>query len=536
MIRILILIHAIFLLSANILFSQVNLEWTARYYGLNVLAMALDSTGNIIVTGGDNESPSGFVTVKFNSSGQFVWATRFSGGQTVVAQPRSIGVDIQGNIYVGAYDVTYILLMYNSNGVQQWSKRYKGNGSGLSELVDLVIDNAGNIVVTGSIDNITSSRDIGTVKYNTSGDSIWVRNYTVNNNTLDWAEAMDISNKGLINVTGYSTLLIGANEFLTLSYNSNGSLRWARTWNGLSTRWDIPYDVASDKNGNVYVTGYSIRDTAYLDDIATLKYDSLGNLKWVRYYDTTIVNRQQCSYFIKIDPFGDVIVAGYSVINNYDYCTLKYDSSGNFKWVNTYNGLADREDFLNDLAVDKLGGVYVTGVTKDVINRNRMTTIKYDKNGNQQWLKKYPDYDTLSSGAKIIVDKNLDVYIAGTMQAPGGQNGIVLKYSQLTSISQISNEIPDKYKLYQNYPNPFNPFTKIKYEIQKNSIVQLKVFDMLGKEVQTLVNEAQNAGTYETSFNGQGLSSGTYIYELKVLNQDGLSTDFKEVKRMVLLK
>jgi hypothetical protein len=113
---------------------------------------------------------------------------------------------------------------------------------------------------------------------------------------------------------------------------------------------------------------------------------------------------------------------------------------------------------------------------------------------------------------------------------------VTIKYSQPTSISQISKDVPERYKLFQNYPNPFNSSTRIKYEIQKNSMVQLKVYDMLGKEIQTLVSEEQNAGTYETSFNGQNLSSGIYIYEIQVINKDGNSNTYREVKRMVLLK
>ena len=98
--------------------------------------------------------------------------------------------------------------------------------------------------------------------------------------------------------------------------------------------------------------------------------------------------------------------------------------------------------------------------------------------------------------------------------------------------------MPSVYLLSQNYPNPFNPITKIKYEIpgqsalggrNDNPFVTLKVYDILGREVATLVNEEKPAGTYEVEFDGTSLPSGVYFYQLKAGN-------YSETKKMVLLK
>ena len=108
--------------------------------------------------------------------------------------------------------------------------------------------------------------------------------------------------------------------------------------------------------------------------------------------------------------------------------------------------------------------------------------------------------------------------------------------SELTALENISNQIPSSFSLMQNFPNPFNPSTNIKYQIMKSGFVSLKVFDALGKEVATLVNEKQDAGTYSVTFDaslggssGSGISSGIYFYKLT-------SGDFTETKRMILLK
>ncbi len=89
--------------------------------------------------------------------------------------------------------------------------------------------------------------------------------------------------------------------------------------------------------------------------------------------------------------------------------------------------------------------------------------------------------------------------------------------------------IPEVYSLAQNYPNPFNPATKIRYSIPQSSQVQIKVFDMLGNEIETLVNEEKPVGSYEVGFDATGLPSGTYFYRLQAGN-------FVETKKMTLIK
>jgi len=102
-------------------------------------------------------------------------------------------------------------------------------------------------------------------------------------------------------------------------------------------------------------------------------------------------------------------------------------------------------------------------------------------------------------------------------------------------VHKIADELPAKYELYQNYPNPFNPATKIKFDVPKtefrsqNSVVKLIIYDILGKEVTTLVNEGLKPGTYEVTFDGYNLSSGVYFYKLEMEN-------IKEIKKMILLK
>lgn len=96
-------------------------------------------------------------------------------------------------------------------------------------------------------------------------------------------------------------------------------------------------------------------------------------------------------------------------------------------------------------------------------------------------------------------------------------------------IQNISSQIPDRFLLENNFPNPFNPSTNIKFQLPEKSFVRLIIYDMLGREVETLLNENMNAGFYSFAFNAVNLNSGIYFYKLE-------AGDFKETKKMILVK
>jgi serine protease AprX len=102
-------------------------------------------------------------------------------------------------------------------------------------------------------------------------------------------------------------------------------------------------------------------------------------------------------------------------------------------------------------------------------------------------------------------------------------------YNVTSPTSIISNETPAEYKLFDNYPNPFNPVTKIRFRIKETGFVTLKVYDITGKLVITLVNQKMQSGDYNVDFDGRDLSSGLYIYKIE-------SGDFKDTKKMLMIK
>ena len=118
-----------------------------------------------------------------------------------------------------------------------------------------------------------------------------------------------------------------------------------------------------------------------------------------------------------------------------------------------------------------------------------------------------------------------DVYNTNMMQ---------IKYAEKYNSGVKSKDVPLSYSLQQNFPNPFNPVTVISYEVTDESIVQLKIYDILGREVAELVNESKLPGTYQVNFNANDLSSGVYIYRIVVSRNERIL--FTNTKQMTLMK
>lgn len=148
--------------------------------------------------------------------------------------------------------------------------------------------------------------------------------------------------------------------------------------------------------------------------------------------------------------------------------------------------------------------------------------ILFSSNGGSNWSDQTSGV-TVKLNEAFMVNQNTG-YIAG-------QGGTILKTTNggVTALQPISIIIPEKFGLKQNYPNPFNPSTKISFDVPKQSLVKIYVYDLLGREIENIVNETLQPGTYEIDFNAIDFPSGVYYYILK-------SAGFIETKKMVVLK
>jgi hypothetical protein len=494
--------------------------------------MVLDSIGNIYVTGLDAGIPNSFpgvVTIKYNNLGQQIWLRRFTDSMNIISTPNKIRVDSKNNVYVLGNESKGFLVKYDSGGVFKWKRDYLGTNG----FADLSIDKNGNIYVAGGSQLSNPYGDILLIKYNSLGDTVWSKRFNISYLGAG-ASSICLDDSNYVYITGAVTMISSIDTvgvFCTMKYDSLGVMKWVRYFKSSIPKRDcLAFKIKGDKIGNIYVTGV-IEDNTHYDDFCTIKYTGDGIQKWVNMY-SGIIYGGGSPLDMAVDSIGNVYVTGQSpdTMSSYYSCaTIKYDTAGNQKWVRRYPSDLYGSYFPSSLFLDKYNNCYITGT---------FFTIKYDVNGNQKWALNNSDPQSTYRyrGVKVIIDRSNNMFITATGAGNVGSTGdiLTLKYNHTTNINNYGSQNYN-YKLYQNYPNPFNPVTNIKYQIPRSSNVKLIVYDILGKEIAKLVDQKQNAGSYETQFpdyqfSNNQLPSGVYFYSLFI---DGVRLD---TKKLILLK
>lgn len=510
--------------------AQVSQEWVARYHFYSddqARDIAVDDSGNVYVTGkSEVYTPGGakpdYATVKYNSAGILQWVQRYNGAANEYDEATSIAVDDSGNVYVTGFSRSgstaiyndFATIKYNSSGIQQWVRRYNGGGSDIP--YKILIDSNGDILVGGWSSQPVTGPDFTVIKYNSDGDSLWVRTYDSgeSDNQYDYAVSMAIDISDNVYLTGS----FGLADWGTVKWSSNGQFQWANRFNGPGGGSDYAKSLAVDNSGNVYVTGYVWRNNAV--NFATIKFDSSGEEQWSVYHSNA------SAIDIAVDDSSNAYVTGATG----DIMTVKYNALGIEQWAMNFNGPGNAADIPCCIQLDDSANVYVAGYTTVNSSNTDFCIIKYNSFGIEQWMMNYNGTgNSYDQPTAMILDKIGNVYVAGSSRGPGNNDYATIKYSQTVGINQISSEIPIEFKLYQNYPNPFNPETKIKFEIKNSGLVTLKVYDALGREIKALVNDKISPGKYEVNFNAGNLNSGVYYYKL---NAEGYS----DTKKMILIK
>lgn len=142
----------------------------------------------------------------------------------------------------------------------------------------IALDSSGNVYVTGYTTGIGIGRDYATIKYDSTGDSVWVARYNGPGNSHDEAKSIVLDDSGNVYVTGTSGVS-SLSDYATIKYNSAGDSVWVARYNGPYNNYDEAYSIALDGSGNVYVTGSSV-GIGTADDYSTIKYSSSGTQQW----------------------------------------------------------------------------------------------------------------------------------------------------------------------------------------------------------------------------------------------------------------
>ena len=336
-------------------------------------------------------------------------------------------------------------------------------------------------------------------------------------------------------------------------------------------------DMKMDASGNLWVTGFSFGGDVSFNGLDTtapfsynefvVKYDPSGSPQWVNF----IRDITASFYDIETDASGNGYLAG-SLLDStnfgslhahgplwvYDYFLTKMDPDGNFVWLHELpldtvlsgDAAAGSDNFLY---TEEDGSSYLTGFFRGEVDYGNGVVLSADgwydvfvlgfsPEGDVKWAKSAGS-DLYDQGKGINGDSKGNLYLSGmvthdfifdTISGIGGNYNLFLAKlgsGEPVSVGDGSNSdlAVDDFGLMQNYPNPFNPSTTISYEIPDQSFVSLKVYDVLGNEVETLVNEERSAGRYSAVFDASKLASGIYLYRLR-------AGSFFQVRKMILVR
>ena len=314
-----------------------------------------------------------FIAWMLRSDGSEVWKSIYSGLNADRDDAASdIAVDRSGNVYVtgssagysSSYWTDFATIRYTPGGDTMWTSRLGGSGMPNDRAMSMAVDDKGYVYVTGYFEGTVEERyNYATVKYTPDGDTAWLRTYNGPGSDEDRAYAIAVDEQGNVYVTGTSWGVMS--DFATIKYDSAGVLKWVSRYNGPSNNEDFAFDLKVDSQGYVYVTGYSM-GINLKQDCLTIKYNPQGGEEWVARYNGPD-NLDDFATSIGIDNNSNVFISGYSKnapspnISTSDIITIKYDGLGNEKWVHRYNGPGNYNDQAGSIVVDSSGDAYVTG-------------------------------------------------------------------------------------------------------------------------------------------------------------------------------
>jgi hypothetical protein len=484
--KISLIISLLFIFLPELIFSQApDTLWTKTFGGSNIdIGHSVQETfdGGFIITGYTRSfgtaSGRNVWLIKTDLSGNELWNNTFGGNDDdegySVQQTSDSGYVITGytkSFGAGSNDV--FLIKTNSSGNEEWSSTFGGSQDDEGYSVEQTADDE--YIVAGVTSSYGSgSRDVWLIKVDSTGNEVWNKTFGGFSSDGAWSVQQTVDKGYIITGWTFSNGLGYLGNVFLVKADSSGNEEWSKAFGG--TDVDRGYFVEQTIDSGYIITGYTSSFGAGLDDMLLIKTDKSGNEEWNKTFGGT---GRDYGYSVQQTTNRGYIITGYTLsygAGGDDVWVVKTDINGNEEWNNTYGGVYSDVGYSIKETSD--GGYIITG-----------HTLSYGSGLHDVWL--------------IRIGSN-----------------VTEKETQL-SISS--------YALYQNFPNPFNPSTTINYQIPELSFVIIKVYDVLGNEIATLVNEEKPAGKYAVDFIANNLPSGVYLYRLK-------AGEFVSAKKMIILK
>lgn len=363
-----------------------NLLWKRAYKGNgngfdSASAVTVGGDGSIYLAAEIDDDISSvqtdIATIKYSPEGILQWVAKYNGPASQYDRPIDIALDRDGNVVVagnteadgaGYTGRDFVTLKYGPTGALAWANVYNGPGSGYDTLAGLAVGPDGTVAVLGHafVDG-TKYYDIATVAYAPDGTQKWVA--LQNEVPYDTAKGISIDPQGNVLVLGQARDPYNASDYLVLRYAPTGTLDWRWTYRARESEApDIPNDIKTDREGNVYVTGYSMATFEKGLECTTIKLDPTSAILWINRYDGGNGSSPDYGVKLALDANRNVFVLGegsvpYGSSFQRDLFALRINSDGTFGSVKTFGGPNANIDYARGLAVDLRGNMAIASTS-----------------------------------------------------------------------------------------------------------------------------------------------------------------------------
>ena len=424
----------------------------------------------------------------------------------------------------GAGQPDIYLIKTDSIGNEEWFKTY--GGSSWDEGSYILTTDDGGYLMMGSTWSFLPG-GLWLLRLNSVGDTLWTKII----GSMNWdagAYMIETSNNGYTIIGAKYSSGNGQSDLWIIKIDTMGNKLWEKLYGGVSYDFGASIIQTSD-DGYLALGSTRISDTSD-PDVWLIKTNSNGDSLWTKKFGIglgeSIIRTSDDSYLIAVShPM---------FINSQ---ILKIDPDGILLWSKS---LDTSLEIGNSIVNASDNGFIIAGYTSMLIyGQSDLVISKINSVGDTVWVKMLGGSGQ-EMGKSICKSSVSQYIILGSTNAQGaGGTDLWLLLLDKENSSDVSEQSapPIIFSLLQNHPNPFNPSTVISYQLPVGSDVTLKVYDLLGREVVTLLDEYKPAGKYEVEFNasalpsrqGSALTSGVYFYQLR-------AGDFITTKKMILVK
>jgi hypothetical protein len=420
----------------------------------------------------------------------------------------------------------------DANGNQIWVKKYLDDVTESFYCTDMKLTNDGGFILCGHGQS-TMQPLLGfrLLKLDSNGDYMWDNFYPTASvtDTISTSSTMIVAPDGGFIISGFTgywhpdSLAYIVGDGVAMKTDASGNLLWYKNY-GDPDELETFLDIESGHDGGYWLCGHT-RTNEVQGDMIFIKIDEDGNQLDYKTHGFPLAYDEARSIAKTSDGY---IVAGVWGDWGTDMALVKLTSSCGFEWIQSYGPIEDAQH--GCVACPNPAGGYILAGIKWVDGGGEdYFIVATDAGGNQLWditffgdnMYSYPRSVSPTSDGGFIIS-------AVERTAPGVEGLLLIRIGSGATSVEEDIEV-NTYYLNQNFPNPFNPSTKISFHIPSQTQVSLKIFDVLGNEIKTLVDEVKNAGLYEYEFNALSLTSGVYFYKIETL-------EYSETKKMLLLK